>query len=181
MMTAKANFKIARRLAVSSALHPSGFKKGKKGFYVRAVAGQIHAVDFQLRSWESSYFVNIAFTYDFLPPDLLCGQPEPPSEYSLPAFLVHVRLKSLLGPPCPSEWRYDGPLEIVGRELQANATAAVVGLSQLGERWRDPNVLIRLLPVEMLEAHEAALIAKTGHIPSPINEAVGFEWYGAPG
>ena len=77
-----------------------------KGIYLRRAAGQIHAIQFQASRWGGVYFVNVGFSYDFLPGEIAMqnGDGLDYTKFGLLDLLISVRLGNL----CRARTRANG-------------------------------------------------------------------------
>ena len=187
-MAAKSDaLRNGKEQAFKRVLHPAGFAKGAHVF-VRRAGGQLHGIQFQTSRFAAKYYVNVAFHYDFLPPQLAmlrASDPPPPEKWELVDFMFNIRLEDLMPPPYPSEWRYDrGGIQAVQKQLEKNARDAMGAVEVVAKKWRDPKAMLKLLPPDVLEEDYKQSIARADVHPAdmaslpplPYEAAVGAGW-----
>lgn len=179
-------FQAAMLRTFKRILAPAGFVKGNR-MYVRRAGGQIHAVQFQASTWGSKYFLNLGFSYDFLPGMLAVNQQREIEyeQFDLLDMLMSVRLECLMEYPYPQEWGYAKEAAAVQAEMELNAQNAVGSIGEVGEKWRDPVVLMEAIPPQLLQSdieesnrridlpRETCLALP----PLPVAAVVGRDWY----
>jgi hypothetical protein len=178
--------KGSKQAAFERVLQPAGFTRGSH-LYLRRADGQLHGVQFQTSRFAAKYYVNLAFHYDFLPPQLAtltATKPPPPEKWELVDFLFNIRLEDLMPPRYPADWRYDRGADAVGKQMEKNARDAVGALEKIGRKWREPEVMLKLLPPDLLEEDHSQSISRADVHPAdmaslpplPFEAAVGEGW-----
>ena len=175
MADASVTLRKLKTAAFKTVLEPAGFIKGKH-LFVRRVAEQAHGMAFQPSKYGGEYFVNVAFTYTFLP--VYGEESVSPESLSTPRFMLRTRLGRLI--PIDADYDRSGArFDDVGAEAatqhaERHARDAVRILDELSTRWKDPAVFLELLPPELIEKDYRMRIENA---PGPwaIHDAVG-QW-----
>jgi hypothetical protein len=164
-------------------LAPAGFVKGKHSF-VRRRDGQVHIFDIQHSKYGGQYFVNLAFHYEFLPPSIATNNEGVPAvqDYDVTDCLVNARPGWLAGVPneidgcnlSHASYGYaDAGREEEERCVDLQARESITILDRLGEKWRDPMVLLDLLPLELIEEDLAFRLDRANKPPTPLDHVLG--------
>lgn len=175
----------AKEWLFKETLSPAGFVKGRHLFYRRA-GDRVHGIDFQLGSKRSlEYFVNIAFTYAFLPVYERTGfELLEPSRLDLTQFMFYGRLEGLISGSSPRDRSYDLDPDALEQQLRKNARDAIEALNSVDAAWKDPTSLLELLPPRLLQDDHEQRMARVGGNaeeqvmmpPLPYRSVVGPAW-----
>jgi len=178
-------FRAVKENAYKNTLQPAGFIKGKH-LFLRHQHGQIHSIDFQTSKWGGKYFVNVGFHYDFLPPltGISNGTKYGREQFELTDFMLYARLEALMRPDYPRSWKYEDNMQGLDEQVDRNARDAVRVLDDLGHKWPDPAVFLKLLPPKLLqedakeESSQSNLSAEeaASRPPLPYERALGAAW-----
>lgn len=180
-------FRRAKKRALNTILQPAGFELGRHMF-VRRVSGQHHAVEFQPSKNGDEYFVNLAFSYDFLPPFFHGGNGQfiALADYVELDFLLSSRLGHFLPGPYQDDWRYDDlAVGDVAEQVERNAQAAVSVLDAAAKQWAHPGGFLERLPPHLLAEDRRLRLERYRAMqanlpwadrPFPITQAIGNGW-----
>lgn len=168
-------FQTAKNRVFTRTFQPAGFVKGAY-LFARQTIGQVHGVQFQASRYGGSYFVNVAFHYEFLPPlfHMSNNVLVPVQKFDLTDFMLHSRLEDLMPASYPAEWSYDSAPSLE-EQLDKNAKDAIGVLGALSEKWRDPAVFLELLPPKLLDDDYRIALADPD-APRPFRQAIGPGW-----
>ena len=179
-------FKSSKADVFTRVLAPMGFEKGKL-IYLRPATEQLHAIDFQASRWGSKYFVNIGFSYEFLPGFLSatdCSGADYKS-FDLLDLLMHIRLDEIMPDPCPREWSFDQHPESAQMQMETAAKNAIACIDVFAKRWSEPATFLEAIPPTLLadDIREATRRNDLSQevvlaLPAlPLARALGAAWY----
>jgi hypothetical protein len=178
-------YQTAKRHVQKSVLEPVGFVKGKH-LYIREVSNQVHGIGFQAHMYGGSYFVNLAFHYNFIPG--FFGGANDPALFYETDFLFGCRLEQVIRTPDNKpQWYYGNSVEETEADLAQNAHNAIKAMDVQRERWHDPKVFLKAVPPELIwkeislldeferrQAHDINL--STDDRKSPLRDILGDVW-----
>jgi hypothetical protein len=173
-------FPAAKRRVLKEVLGPAGFVRGNS-IYVAKIGSQIHGIDFQASRRGDGYFVNLLFHYDFLP-GFFQGKIVAYSKMHYLDMLFSSRLDDFFPPQAGQGiWYYTEDRDFLEQTLAENATNAISVLENQGEKWRNPAILLELVPPELIEKDLAGgYIDRSGIIPleaSYVLDALEGHWH----
>lgn len=176
-------FRAAKARVFKRVMEPVGFIKGSK-LYVRQTDGQVHGIEFQTSTRGGRYFVNVCFSYDFLPGFMALGQYRKNTlpEFIVLDFLARIRLENLMPEGYPSEWSYGADVSDMEVNLDLNARNAIAAINAFGGKWRDPLAFMKALPPELLDQDlkeleiRADISSHTPLPPLPVASVLGRGW-----
>jgi hypothetical protein len=169
-------------------LKPLGYVEGKE-LFARSFNSQLHGIEFQGNTKRAGeYFVNLAFSFDFLPPFLQARNAVdiPWPQYTILDFLFWSRIGSFLPKPYIDAWEYD---QLNAEEIEAmvrkNIIDALGVFDLLGGKWGDPQAFLKLFPPEIIktdddlrnERYEAEKKKILWEGTLPLTELIGEAWH----
>ena len=166
----------AKNKVFKQTLQPAGFEKGRHVF-LRHARDQYHAIDFQPSKYGGSYFVNIAFGYDFHPsPDeIFVQRVRPLAEYDVIDLMLHGRPGSFL-PKESGSSASGGSHELISDEalleqMDRQVRDAMTVLERFSVEWRDPAVFLATVTPDALAEDYRRRVEKKAP-PHPLDEAL---------
>jgi len=159
-----------KNTALERVLKPAGFVKGQR-LFIRRVAEQVHGVELQPSKYGGQYFVNLGFTYAFLPVD---GEAKPAAELGLTDFTLRARPGQLIpgSGNNASSGLHDIDAAAAEQQVEQHARVAVGLVDDAARRWSNPATLLKIVPPELLEK-EVRLRRENYAGTLPIREALG--------
>ena len=142
-------FRSIQQRVMKQVLIPIGFERRSIRLYVRRVGQHVQAIEFQ-SDWPS-FYVNLAFHYEFLPTlREFHAKSDPPWTWDrfddTLDFLFRMRLETWMnGIDHGGKWAMDGSEDEVTRSLAETARESLRVLDQVHRCWGDPAVFYRLL------------------------------------
>jgi hypothetical protein len=148
-------FQTVKARVFKRILSQAGFVKGNR-MYVRRLQNQIHGIQFQTATWGGVYFVNIGFSFDFLPGLMAMtqGREIEYTQFDLLDLLMYNRLEALMPQPYPYQWAYGREIASSETDLAMNSQNAIAAIDSFSRRWRNPSDFMQAFPPEVLESDE---------------------------
>ena len=126
----------------------------------------MQAVDFQRAQFVSTYVVNLAWHYTFIP-GLFHFELRPPNELMFLDFGLRNRIQAFYRPPRRELWL---PCDVDEQEMAAGlkrqARFALRALDRFGRKWPDPRLFLHALAPDVIQKTKATGIA------DPIEKAI---------